>query len=78
MVNALLLAVVLVAAGLLASLPTRRMRSFSIFAALFMMLGGLALFILLPACAPVLRPARFVFTRFTRDNKKAFGIPNDA
>lgn len=78
MASALLLAVVLVAAGLLASLPTRRMRSFSVFAAFFMMLGGIALFIVLPACAPMLRPASFVFTRFTRENEKAFGIPNDA
>ena len=71
-------AVVLVVSGMLCSLPTRAVRGFSIFAACWMIIAGAILFVLLPACAPKLQPASFVFQGFTTDNKGAFGIPNNA
>lgn len=65
-------------AGILSSMPTKFMRNYSIFGALWLIIGGIILFVVLPACAPKLQPASFVFTGFTAENKGLSNIPNNS
>ena len=70
-------AVVLVVCGVMSSMPTRLMRNYAIFAAGWLAVGGIVVFVLLLVTAWPLQPASFVFTAFTSEQKSAMGIPND-
>ena len=67
----------LVVCGVISSIPTRLMRYYAVFAASWLAIGGIIVFVLLLVTAWPLQPANFVFTAFTRDQKSAMGIPND-
>ena len=75
--EALCCAVVLVVCGVISSIPTRLMRNYAVFAASWLAVGGIIVFVLLLVTAWPLQPANFVLTAFTRDQKSAMGIPND-
>ena len=70
-------AVVLVVCGVISSIPTRIMRHYAMFAASWLAVGGIVVFVVVLVTAWPLQPASFVFTAFTREQKSAMGIPND-
>ena len=67
----------LVVCGVISSIPTRLMRNYAVFAASWLAVGGIIVFVLLLVTAWPLQPPSFVFTAFTREQKSAMGIPND-
>ncbi len=70
-------AVCMLASGLLASTSTSGVRHYILFAALWMVVGGIALMILLPVVAPMHQSAQYVFLQFDSIDKEFIGIPND-
>jgi hypothetical protein len=71
-------AVCLLAAGLVSSVPAKRIQQFAVFAAIALVFGGVIIMILLPLCAPKLQPATWVFSSFFAWEKEEQGIPSDA
>ena len=71
-------AVCLLLAGLVSSVPAKRIQQFAVFAAIALVFGGVIIMILLPLCAPKLQPATWVFSSFFAWEKEEQGIPSDA
>lgn len=71
-------AVCLLAAGLVSSVPAKRIQQFAVFAAIALVFGGVIIMILLPLCAPKLQTASWVFSSFFAWEKEEQGIPSDA
>ena len=71
-------AVCLLGAGLVSSVPAKRIQQFAVFAAIGLVFGGVIIMILLPLCAPKLQPATWVFSSFFAWEKEEQGIPSDA
>ncbi|CAL8461967.1 g1498 [Coccomyxa elongata] len=70
-------AICMVASGLLASTSTSGVRHYILFAALWMIVGGIALMILLPVVTPIHQSATYVFLQFDSNSKEIIGIPNN-
>jgi len=71
-------AVCLLAAGLVSSVPAKRIQQFAVFSAIALVFGGVIIMILLPLCAPKLQTATWVFSSFFAWEKEEQGIPSDA
>lgn len=71
-------AVCLLLAGLVSSVPAKRIQQFAVFAAIALSFGGVIIMILLPLCAPKLQSATWVFSSFFAWEKEEQGIPSDA
>ena len=71
-------AVCLLLAGLVSSVPAKRIQQFAVFSAITLVFGGIIIMILLPLCAPRLQPATWVFSSFFAWEKEEQGIPTDA
>ena len=72
------IAVCLLLAGLVSSVPAKRIQQFAVFSAITLVFGGIIIMILLPLCAPKLQPATWVFSSFFAWEKEEQGIPTDA
>lgn len=70
-------AVCLLAAGLVSSVGTRGTQAFILFAAGFLLVGGLFLMFYLPAVAPVHRSTSWVFTGIVAQGKQELGLPDN-
>ncbi|EIE25067.1 amino acid transporter [Coccomyxa subellipsoidea C-169] len=70
-------AICMLAAGALASTSTGGMRQYILFAAFWMICGGIFLIILLPIVAPKLQTAEYVFLHFSDQSKDQLGVPNN-
>ncbi|CAL5222699.1 g5101 [Coccomyxa viridis] len=71
-------AICLLFAGLVSSVPAKRIQQFAVFAAIGLVFGGIIIMILLPLCAPKLQTASWVFSSFFAWEKEEQGIPSDA